>query len=78
MTGRLIFTIGAAAHGDSYEVTNAPDDWVLAGQTPMCGACGQVLHLVFDSPPKNGTAICGCASLGNSEFRVFDGGGPQQ
>jgi hypothetical protein len=77
MTGRLTFTIGPAAHGDSYEVTNPPDDWVLAGQMPMCAVCGQTLHLGFDSPPKTGTAICSRAPFNNRQFRVFDGDAQQ-
>jgi hypothetical protein len=71
---RFTFTIGLAGAGDdSYEVANAPADWLLIGGLAMCVVCGQVLRLVFDSPPKTGTALCGCAPLNNREFKTLPG-----
>jgi hypothetical protein len=73
-TNRLVFRIGPAGvgvGGHSYEIVNPFSDWLLVGATATCRTCGQTLHLVFDSPPRTGTATCGCGPLGNRKFKIL-------
>lgn len=60
MSEDLCFAIGVAHLVRRYVIIEPLSGWRLNGTTPMCGHCGEVIHIGWDSPPKTGQAYCEC------------------
>jgi len=69
MSGESIrFCVGASVCRELYSIKGAPDSWRMDVDTPRCGACGEVVHVSWDSPPQSGLAFCGCGKEQQSDW----------
>jgi hypothetical protein len=66
---RVTFQIGASVAACLYTIIDGLDSWRLNAGVPMCGKCGQVIHIDWDSPPRTGLAFCRCNLSDKADWR---------
>jgi hypothetical protein len=58
------FSVGGSRAAQRFVIAEAPAWWISdAFGGPHCTECKRDIHIVWHSPPRNGTATCKCTTL---------------